>query len=366
VTKPFKPFKPLKSLKPLLFDIFCRVIDNFGDIGVCWRLSADLAARGQQVRLWVDDASALEWMAPAALQDEWAGIQVLAWAQSHNPEFLSKIPPADVWIEGFGCDIATELVAHYAQSTGIPAWINLEYLSAESWVERCHGLPSHSGKYFFYPGFTAKTGGLLRELDYPFHESQEPISPNPERTISLFCYEPAALSAFLSALDALSTPTQLLVTHGRATAAVQALSAQTEKWERVRIQYLPPMTQREYDALLRRCDFNCVRGEDSLVRAIWAGKPFVWQIYPQDDDAHIDKLNAFLDTINASPSLRALHHAWNIWNVGTPLPPLDDESVWETWSADALRARDKLRAMDDLTTQLLGFVQGKISSTAGK
>ncbi|MEO7887531.1 MAG: elongation factor P maturation arginine rhamnosyltransferase EarP, partial [Polaromonas sp.] len=45
--------------RSLQWDIFCKVIDNFGDIGVCWRLAADLASRGHKVRLWVDDASAL-------------------------------------------------------------------------------------------------------------------------------------------------------------------------------------------------------------------------------------------------------------------------------------------------------------------
>ena len=65
---------------PLLWDIFCRVIDNHGDLGVCWRLSCDLAARGQQVRLWVDDASALQWMASGALQGEVPDVRVLPWA----------------------------------------------------------------------------------------------------------------------------------------------------------------------------------------------------------------------------------------------------------------------------------------------
>ncbi len=57
------------------WDLFCRVIDNFGDIGVCWRLAADLGARGESVRLWVDDASALAWMAPQGS----AGVEVLRW-----------------------------------------------------------------------------------------------------------------------------------------------------------------------------------------------------------------------------------------------------------------------------------------------
>jgi uncharacterized repeat protein (TIGR03837 family) len=176
----------------LLWDIFCRVIDNFGDIGVCWRLCADLAARGHTVRLWIDDGSALGWMAPKALQNQWPGVQVLDWARMQQPDALAELPPSDVWIEGFGCEIAPEFIAaraHCARAAGTfgthsPVWINLEYLSAEPYVERCHGLPSllmhgpaqGSTKHFFYPGFTAKTGGLLREPDliHRLHAFQAP------------------------------------------------------------------------------------------------------------------------------------------------------------------------------------------------
>ena len=35
--------------QPLLWDIFCQVIDNHGDVGVCWRLARELAARGHTV-----------------------------------------------------------------------------------------------------------------------------------------------------------------------------------------------------------------------------------------------------------------------------------------------------------------------------
>ena len=56
-----------------------------------------------------------------------------------------------------------------------------------------------------------------------------------------------------------------------------------------------PMTDQEgYDRLLWSCDFNLVRGEDSFLRAQWAGRPFLWHIYPQADDAHLEKLTAFL------------------------------------------------------------------------
>jgi len=151
----------------LRWDIFCRVIDNFGDLGVCWRLACNLAQRGQTVRLWADDISALAWMAPQAEP----GVEVCAWT---SPIDMTGITPGDVLIEAFGCDIDAQFIAEYAEylkNHGQKcAWLNLEYLSAEDFAARCHGLPSPvmSGpgrgltKHFFYPGFTSNTGGLFR------------------------------------------------------------------------------------------------------------------------------------------------------------------------------------------------------------
>jgi len=369
------------------WDIFCRVIDNFGDIGVCWRLCADLAARSHQVRLWVDDAMPLHWMAPGALEGTWPGVQVLDWAQSTDASLVASLAPADVWIEAFGCEIATEFIAAYAQSTGAgsqndsqhPVWINLEYLSAEAYVERSHGLPSPimSGaakgriKHFYYPGFSGRTGGLLREpgllqRQQTFAQegqmfqwlARQGVHWTGERLVSLFCYEPTALPALLAQLDALPTPTHLLVTAGRATSAVQAVPGIGQAFQNLRIAYLPPLTQIDFDHLLWTCDLNFVRGEDSLVRALWAGKPLVWQIYPQQDAAHVGKLDAFLDMLGADASLRAFHHAWNGTHrhpADTALPLIDLNS----WSQSVQSTRQHLLQMDDLVTQLVHFVQKK-------
>ena len=109
----------------MLWDLFCRVIDNHGDLGVCWRLARDLASRGQAVRLWVDDAAALAWMAP----ERPPGIEVLAW-----PEGPVEAVPGDVVIEAFGCDLPPAFIARMAQRQPAPRWVNLEYLSAEDYV----------------------------------------------------------------------------------------------------------------------------------------------------------------------------------------------------------------------------------------
>lgn len=181
-------------------------------------------------------------------------------------------------------------------------------------------------KWFFYPGFTSGTGGLLREPDLAARQAAfdrgawlqaQRIDWRPgERLVSLFCYEPPALEAVLAGMACGSEPTHLLVTPGRAAAAVRALPALAAGAGRLRVSELPWLAQPDYDHLLWSCELNFVRGEDSLVRALWAGAPLVWHIYPQDDDAHHAKLAAWLDWMQAPPSLRALHLAWN--GAGAP------------------------------------------------
>ena len=340
--------------------LFCRVIDNLGDVGVCWRLARGLALRGEQVSLVIDEASALAWMAPQGAP----GVRVLPW-----PDEGSTPDCGDVVIEAFGCDPPPAFVAAMAASAQAPVWLNLEYLSAEHCVERSHGLPSpqRNGlvKYFFYPGFSTRTGGLLREPDLLHQVATSDgraflaglgCAPVPgERVVSLFCYDNPALSALLQSLA--EQPTLLLLTPGPARQQVQAAPPG------VRLARLPWLSQDDYDRLLWACDLNFVRGEDSLVRALWAGKPFVWQIYPQHDGAHVAKLEAFLDAWPAPPYVARLWRAWN--GIGTApwpaLPPLEAD-----WKQACEQLRDRLAAQDSLVDHLLAFVTCKArGSTRG-
>jgi uncharacterized repeat protein (TIGR03837 family) len=348
------------------WDLFCRVVDNHGDIGVCWRLAADLSARGERVRLFVDDASALAWMAP----ERRAGVGVHPWP---TPADGAPGDPGDVVIEAFGCALPTPFVARMAAAPRAPVWINLEYLSAEPFVERVHGLASQPAdaaglrKWFFYPGFTAATGGLLREPGLAARQARfdaatwlaargaAPLSG--ERVVSLFCYAQPALPALLDHLA--QAPTLLLATHGFAAQQVEAsLGSDGMRRGALRAASLPLLTQTDYDHLLWASDLNFVRGEDSFVRAQWAGRPFVWQIYPQHDGAHSVKLDAFLTRFcgaSAPPLREAVRACWQSWNGDAPHAPvlLPPAVAWrrlcEGWRAGLLE-------QGDLCGQLLGFV----------
>jgi len=362
--------------RPALWDIFCHVVDNLGDIGVCWRLSADLAARGQRVRLWVDEPAPLRWMAPGALEGNWPGVQVTHWTRPLPEGLAASLAPADVWIEAFGCDPPDEVVGALAERIARgepqPAWINLEYLSAESWVERCHGLPSPvmSGplkgltKTFIYPGFTPRTGGLLREQDLAQRQAifdarawrQRHGVPDDALAVSLFCYDPAPALAPLLAQAALQAqPVHWLVTPGRAARAMAAALAELPADRRPaheHIHYLPLVDQPRFDEMLWACDFNIVRGEDSLVRALWAGKPFIWHIYPQHDNVHLAKLEAFLEWLEAASGARELMKGWNARGCPGPLvsAELKDALAFQA-------ARRCLLDQESLAEQLLGLAE---------
>lgn len=367
--------------EPRTWDLFCRVIDNLGDIGTCWRLARALAAQGQRVRLWTDDASALTWMAPRGA----AGVRVLAWAQAGadpSPGCGDGFEPGDVVVEAFACDPPPAFVARMAARPRPPVWINLEYLSAEGWVARCHGLPSPQSagpgrgltKWFFHPGFTHLTGGLLREADLraarAAFDAQGWLAAHGlrlacgERLVVLFCYPNPALPALLQALGA--QPTLLALTPGPAQAEVGGLRLPAA----VRTVALPWLDQEDFDRLLWSADLNLVRGEDSLVRALWAERPLLWQLYPQQDQAHHAKMEAFLARwleaaggYGDTATRGALGALWRAWNGLAPpgtlaLPPA------APWRAMARAASTAFAELPELATGLIRFAQDKASRSA--
>ena len=327
------------------WDVFCSVVDNYGDIGVTWRLARQLVAEHQQgVRLWVDDLRAFVPLCPEAdvnAARQWQqGVEVCQWPEQWQPTDV-----ADVVVEAFACKLPEGyLQAMKARAT--PAlWINLEYLSAEDWVSGCHGLPSMRPdglkRMFFFPGFDTGTGGLLREADVlqrrrafeqdpqarqAFLQGLGVFPASNARLVSLFAYENTGLASWLDAMAAGSVPTHLLVPQGRIMGDLlrwlgvdQLALGAVEQRGALTVQTLPFVRQEDYDHLLWSCDFNAVRGEDSFVRAQWAGRPLLWHIYEQEEDAHWVKLNAFLALYvkDLSPAAaQAFTGMWHAWNSG--------------------------------------------------
>lgn len=312
-------------MKPRLnWHIFCRIIDNYGDAGVSFRLARQLANEyALCVTLWIDDLATLAKIQPQTdpLLDEQTIAQINVFRLATDVE-----PPAawpDVIIDAFGGGLPPRwldaLARDFPPGNDIadeqkPRWLILEYLSAETFVDDMHGKPSPPPnigipRHFFFPGFSEKSGGLLREKDLirkrdTFQKAPEnraaffaslgvpPLTKN-RLIVSLFCYDTPRLTGLLNIWNQSETPIALLAPKGVAENAIHEWREQNNE-NMLRIIPIPFLSQDDYDRLLWSCDLNFVRGEDSLVRAIWAGKPFIWQAYRQENNAHFSKLEAFL------------------------------------------------------------------------
>lgn len=332
-------------------DIFCAVVDNFGDIGVCWRLAKQLAhEHSMAVRLWVDDLSSFHKLhaaiSPLPSVQYCSGIEIRRWDSSIFESEHQKVAPAQLVIEGFACDLPESYILAMARQERQSVWINLEHLSAEEWVDGCHCLPSpHPSlplvKHFFFPGFTSKTGGLLVErglierrdtfqadshAQAKFWQALDvPLPSQNEVRVSLLCYGNMMLPSLFLSWAKSDIPILCFVSEGCALSEVADFFGRNIvavgdvlQHGNLEVRVLPFIEQERYDELLWICDINFVRGEDSCVRAQLAGRPFVWQIYPQQDNAHIKKLSAFMVLYRAGlpPStMQALCSLWDGWNL---------------------------------------------------
>lgn len=369
------------------WDIFCRVVDNFGDIGVCWRIAQQLANEySASIRLWVDDLATFSCLCPSIVADaatqQLGSIEIRRW----ECDFPAVDIP-DVVIEAFACELPETYVMGMAQRAIPPIWINLEYLSAETWVDDCHLLASPHPrlpltKYFFFPGFTPRTGGLLREQDLPsqrlaFDATAEsvfwteigvPPVRGTEVRVSLFCYDNPALPELLQQWQAGPDLTRVLATAGSATEQISEWVGRALRpgdvfhRQALTVSPLPFLSPAKYDRLLWASDVNFVRGEDSFVRAQWARRPFVWQIYPQSEGAHLVKLNAFLlRYLDGFPGAEAIRQIWNGWNQSGEAPLNWSDFLANRRSIEQ-HAKDWATHLDqtaDLANNLVCFVRGR-------
>ncbi len=375
------------------------MVDNFGDIGICWRLSRQLAAEhGICVHLWVDDLPSFQRICPQIMpemrQQTLFGVEILLWTEQDDAAlFWQQLSPAAVVIEALACNIPVRYQQQMATQQPQPLWLNLEYLSAEPWVEGCHGLNSPQpqtglDKYFFFPGFTDKTGGLLYErelqakLDRFYHNkpAQQDFwqqlgieSADFPLKISMFAYSHSQFTDLLQQWQQL--PHNVLCVIPQGELAQQLITqysllgeGKTLQLNSLSLKIMPFLAQPDYDLLLRACDLNFVRGEDSIIRAHWAGQPFVWQIYRQQENAHLVKLQAFLARYcqqmpaALASAVQQFYLAWNTeqelshcWQELYPLLP-EITAYNQLW-------RQQLLANGDLASNLVHFAKKKFIIT---
>ncbi|GIK84586.1 MAG: hypothetical protein BroJett026_00670 [Betaproteobacteria bacterium] len=380
---------------PLRAAIVVHVVDNFGDAGVAWRLARQLRHEHDvEATLWIDRPDVLgrflHGYDPRCDDAVVDGVRVRALgARVRVPD-----PMPQVVVDAFGGGLPDAWLDAFEAAPAPPRWIVLEYLSAEAWVEGVHGRPSppprrRLARWFFCPGFTPGTGGLLRERgllaerdafvaaaharDAPWTALGLPPPPAHALRVSLFCYPTDALGPLLHAWAGGARPLACLVPHGVAADAVDgflgtaAAAGTSHRRGSLVLDVVPFVAPAAFDRRLWSCDFSVVRGEDSFVRAQWAARPFAWHAYPQSGGAYRAKRDAFLarycDGLHAGAA-QALAAFTSAFGDGDGASAA---AVWPALEASlpaiASHARDwvaRLAAVPDLATQLVDFVRGRL------
>ena len=353
------------------WDIFCQIVDNYGDAGVCWRLARSLSSlHGQEVRIFCDDLPTLNLLASGVDPFIKQKIDIQAWEASYD-NTRHPVQSPDVVIEAFGCELPERYLTSLLIAPIKPLIINLEYLSAEPWIVDFHTKPSPQShgipKYFFFPGFQEEVGGILIDPAPPEGQTVAKNIPSDlkdvwsklrshAKRVSIFCYPGAPLRQWLMDLGAIGEDIDILLTYGHAELLNLTGEQPIQLPGNLQLLSMPFVSQDEYDWVLSQCDFNIVRGEDSFVRAQLAGKPFIWHIYPQEDRAHEVKLTAFLDLYleDTNPELRLAIIAAMTWAM-----PSEWFSTLDTWHAHSQAWRSQLlqnQGDGGLAARLLRFV----------
>lgn len=337
--------------------IVCKVIDNYGDAGFSLRLAKALALHSHSVSLFHDHPPTFQALYPT---EEVSGLQLV---DASSAEFDSgAYGLLDLIIEPFGT--SSEQTKHrfdVALKRSCPAapWLVVDYLSSEEWVESFHlsrSVDPGTGRItsYFYPGFTDKTGGLIH-CDYP-QNLRQPENPAIENTlvVFVFSYPNAPLAELLQSCDELNKI-------GAQQIRIGVAGKLPDNYEFECATALPFCPQSHFDALLADHDVLFVRGEDSFVRAQLAGKPFVWQIYPTQDQAHARKLADFYKCYSVGlsvPCRSALWRCWASWNEldghADFLTSWNDLQIhWAELQGHAIRWRDHLFQGPELVKEIL-------------
>lgn len=303
-------------------DIFCEIIDNYGDIGVVYRTAKELQKifPKSKIRAFLNRLDEFKKINSQVLDlpsQNIDGIEYITF--DYLRDNANELLTAQVIIEAFGCQIPEEYMEIAYDNSEL--LINLEYLSAEDWIEDFHLQSSPLGrgklkKVFFMPGFTEKSGGVIADSNYleriqrvlenkEFYEKKylSDIEDRENKIVgTLFSYE-KNFTPLLEDLKKLDKDVVILAMGEKTQDSLRKILKNFSiedfrnslKYGKIEIRFLNFLNQEEYEELINTVDFNFVRGEDSFIRAVLTGKPYMWHIYCQEEYAHMDKIEGFLD-----------------------------------------------------------------------
>ena len=365
--------------------VLCKVVDNFGDIGVVWRLCCQLSNQikkenlTSKINLIVDDlasfnkiCNSVDFSKSFQVVDE---INVYNW----NDEKLCY----DEFSKNDGENLSVILEVFQC---GRPAWmekilfedklnrtvqiIMIDYLTAEKYAEDFHCLQSLTRsskvqKVNFMPGFTKKTGGLIIDSEWEhFCDYQN------NKTLLCFTYD-RNWNALANACKKSQYIEKVLIAPGKGFDSLKkSFYSNFIKDSNLKIEELSFMNQNEWDKMLKNCGVLFIRGEESMSRACLSGIPFVWHAYPQSNEYQLIKVRALLERMSNHFEVEDFKIIEKVWILINSAESEVEQEEFEKAILDFFNNAEKLvygfrefaldlRKNGDLCSNLMTFIKNR-------
>jgi uncharacterized repeat protein (TIGR03837 family) len=312
----------------MIITVLCKIVDNFGDIGVVWRMCCQMQSLfvqengNSKINLIVDDLFSFSKICNSvdcskAFQIV-NGIEIFNWNDEnlcYNEFSKNDGEKLSVILEVFQCGRPSwmEKILFEDKLQRTVQIIMIDYLSAEKYAEDFHCLQSLTRsskveKVNFMPGFTNKTGGLI--IDSEWKNLSE---YNYNKTLLCFTYD-RNWDALANACKKSNYIEKVLIAPGKGFESLKkSFSCNFVKDSNLKIEELSFMNQNEWDKMLKNCGVLFIRGEESMSRACLSGIPFVWHAYPQSDEYQLVKVRALLERMAVHFKCEDFKIIENVW-----------------------------------------------------
>lgn len=365
--------------------VLCKVVDNFGDIGVVWRLCCQLSNQikkenfTSKINLIVDDLASFNKICNSVDSNKSfqivENINIFNWNDEklcydefskNDGENLSVI------LEVFQCGrpLWMEKILFEEKLNRTVQIIMIDYLTAEKYAEDFHCLQSLTRsskvqKVNFMPGFTNKTGGLIIDSEWEHF-----CDYKNNKTLLCFTYD-RNWDALANACKKSNYIEKVLIAPGKGFESLKkSFYSNFIKDSNLKIEELSFMNQNEWDKMLKNCGVLFIRGEESMSRACLSGIPFVWHAYPQSDEYQLIKVRALLERMSIHFKCEDFKIIEKVWILINSAESEVEQEVFEKAILDFFDNAEKLvygfrefaldlRKNGDLCSNLMTFIKNR-------
>lgn len=365
--------------------VLCKVVDNFGDIGVVWRLCCQLSNQikkenfTSKINLIVDDLASFNKICNSVDSNKSfqivENINIFNWNDEklcydefskNDGENLSVI------LEVFQCGrpLWMEKILFEEKLNRTVQIIMIDYLTAEKYAEDFHCLQSLTRsskvqKVNFMPGFTNKTGGLIIDSEWEHF-----CDYKNNKTLLCFTYD-RNWDALANACKKSNYIEKVLIAPGKGFESLKkSFYSNFIKDSNLKIEELSFMNQNEWDKMLKNCGVLFIRGEESMSRACLSGIPFVWHAYPQSDEYQLIKVRALLERMSVHFKCEDFKIIEKVWILINSAESEVEQEVFEKAILDFFDNAEKLvygfrefaldlRKNGDLCSNLMTFIKNR-------